>query len=359
MEPIRRGTTGPEVSDVQRRLGEVGHACDQNPGVFDRVTEDAVRAFQQRRGLPADGTVGEETWLALVGASYRLGDRLLYLTRPPLAGDDVRELQRRLDRLGFDAGHDDGVYSEDTFDAVREFQLNAGLDVDGIAGPSTVDHLMRLHRKHQEASVWALRERQALRRPQRHTVAGARIMLDPAHSVDDPGAQAPDGTPEHEVTWRIATAVEGRLAALGAHVVLSRGPATSPTPLERAQHANAEDVEVILSVHTNENHSPLACGAAAAYFGTELQVSDRGRRLADLCLDHVVAATGTPDCRAHRSTTTVLRASRAPAAIIEPGFLTHPEDGPALCDPVHQQRLAAALADALTAYLVGAVRQSA
>ncbi len=123
MEPIRPGRTGPEVSDVQRRLGELGHACGDNPGVFDGLTEAAVRAFQQGRGLPADGAVGEETWLALVGASYRLGDRLLYLTRPPLSGDDVLDVQHRLNRLGFDAGQDDGVYDEQTTAAVREFQL--------------------------------------------------------------------------------------------------------------------------------------------------------------------------------------------------------------------------------------------
>lgn len=359
MEPIRPGRTGPEVSDVQRRLGELGHACGDNPGVFDGLTEAAVRAFQQGRGLPADGAVGEETWLALVGASYRLGDRLLYLTRPPLSGDDVLDVQHRLNRLGFDAGPDDGVYDEQTTEAVREFQLNAGLDVDGIAGPATLDHLLRLHRAHQEASVSALRERQELRQPPRNTIAGARVMVDPGHSTADPGLTSPDGTPEHVVTWQIAAALEGRLAALGAHVVLSRGPNTSPSPRQRAQHANGEDVEVILSIHANGNTSPLARGAAATYFGTEAQISDRGRRLAELALDAVVAATGTPDCRALPSTTAILRASRAPAAIIEPGFLTHPEEGAALCESATQQRIASALTDAVTSYLVGEVVRTA
>ncbi len=353
METIRRGQVGAEVSDVQRRLGDIGLAWNADPGVFDRATEDAVRTFQQQRGLRADGVVGPETWHELVGASYRLGDRMLYLTRPLVRGDDVRDLQRRLNRLGFDAGHDDGLYGPQTFDAVREFQLNAGLLVDGIAGPTTVDVLVRFHRQHQEASAAAVRERESLRQPTRLTVAGARLMIDPARGVDDPGRAGPDGTREHEVTWRIATAIEGRLAALGAHVVLSRGPTTTPTPEDRAAHANDEDVEAILSIHLNGDRSPNARGAAATYFGTDAQISDRGRWLSELCLGAVLDVTGTADCRTHPGTMTILRASRAPAVVLEPGFLTHPDEGRQLCDPQHQQRIASALTDALARFLVG------
>lgn len=353
VELIRLGSAGPEVADVQRRLGELGYALDDDPGVFGRATEGAVRTFQQRRSLPADGIVGDDTWRALVGASFRLGDRILYVTRPVLHGDDIRDLQRRLNRLGFDAGYDDGLYGPQTFDAVREFQLNVGLPVDGLAGPSTTDVLLRLHRQHQEAPAYAVREREALRRPPRLTVAGSRIMIDPGHSPDMPGLEAPDGTPEHEVTWRIATRVEGLMAALGAHVVLSRGPTTGPTASARAMQANAEDVEVILSIHANGTTSSHACGAAAYYFGVDGHESDRGQTLADLALERIVALTGTPNCRTHPSTTAILRESRAPAVMVEPGFLTHPQEGLALTRPDYQGRIASALSDALVSFLVG------
>lgn len=354
VDPILRGSVGPEVEDVQRRLGRLGHAAGDDPGVFDEATQAAVRLFQQQRGLAADGIVGDDTWRALVGASFRLGDRLLYVTRPMLHGDDVRELQRRLSRLGFDAGYDDGVYGPQTFDAVRDFQLNAGLVVDGLAGPATFDLLVRLHRRHQEAPAYAVRERDALRHPPRLSIAGARIMVDPGHSVDLPGLINPDGVPEHEITWRIATSMEGRLAALGAQVILSRGPTTGPTPSERAAHANRENVEVIVSIHGNGTPSSRAAGAAAYYFGTDAQASDRGRRLADLSLREIVKATGTADCRAHASTTTILRESRAPAVLVEPGFITHPVEGRAMAEPEHQHRIAAALSDAVLTFLVGA-----
>ena len=353
MDLIRLGSIGPEVEDVQHRLGALGLPCEGEPAVFDAATEAALRTFQQRRGLIADGIVGPETWQALVGASFALGDRLLYGTRPMLYGDDVRELQRRLNRLGFDAGYDDGLFGPQTVAAVREFQLNAGLLVDGIAGRETIDHLLRLHRSHQEAPAAAVREREALRRPQRRAVAGTRLLVDPGHSVEDPGLLSPDGTPEHQVTWAIAAALEGRLAALGAHVVLSRGPRTSPTPSQRAHQANAEDVELIVSIHCNGVRSEAGRGAAAYHFGTDAQISDRGRRLAELCLGAVLTATGTADCRVHPATLSILRESRAPAVVIEPGFLTHPEEGRSLCDTAYQHRIAEALTEAVIHYLLG------
>ena len=355
VEHIARGRVGPEVEDVQRRLEGLGLACDgDDTGVFGTHTDRAVRTFQQRRGLPADGIVGDDTWRALVGASYRLGDRMLYVTQPMLQGDDVRDLQRRLNRLGFDAGYDDGLYGQQTFEAVREFQLNVGLGPDGITGPETVDQLVRLHRQHQEAPAYAVREREELRRPPRLTVAGARVMIDPGHSIDDPGLRTPNGVAEHEITWAIASLVEGRLSARGAHVVLGRGPTTSPTPSERAALANREDVEAVLSIHGNGLDTPAARGAAAYYFGTEGYVSEAGRMLAQLSLDAVCHEVETPNCRTHPSTSALLRETLAPAVLVEPGFLTHPDEGVALTDASYQRKVAAALADAVLAFLVGA-----
>ena len=354
MEPITVGSVGPEVEDVQRRLEVLGVPCAGDElGDFGPATQAAVRTFQQQRGLPADGVVGDDTWRSLVGASFRLGDRMLYITRPMMQGDDVRDLQRRLNRLGFEAGYDDGLYGPQTAEAVRDFQLNVGIPVDGIAGPSTVDVVLRLHRQHQEAPAYAVRERELLRRPARTSIAGARIMVDAGHSPADPGVVGPDGTPEHAVTWAIAALTEGRLAALGAHVVLSRGPATSPSISERAAHANHEGVEAILSIHCNGLDSAEARGAAAYYFGTDGYVSEAGRMLAQLCVDAVCGAVGTPDCRTHPSTSALLRESRAPAVVVEPGFLTHPDEGRALTTPKHQRAIAGALAEAMLTFLVG------
>ena len=97
-----------------------------------------MRSFQRQRGLVEDGRCDETTWLALVEASWRLGDRHLKLVAPHLRGDDVDVLQTRLARLGFDCGRVDGIFGPRTARALVEFQRNCGLDVDGVCGPLTV-----------------------------------------------------------------------------------------------------------------------------------------------------------------------------------------------------------------------------
>jgi N-acetylmuramoyl-L-alanine amidase len=361
MDPIALASSGPHVEDVQRLLSGIGllppvdggaHGTDER-GVFGVETQRAVRGLQQRHGLPADGIVDLETWQVLVAASYRIGDRLLFRTRPMLRGEDVRDLQLRLSRLGFDPGLADGVFGPETERALVAFQSEVGLVVDGIVGSETLEQLTRLHRDHHAAPASMARERSQLRRPTRTDLLGARILLDPANGPEVPGARAPDGTAEHEITWAIASLAEGRLTALGATALLSRGPATSPNAAERADVANSADVEVIVSIGLNQAQSPRDCGASAAYFGTGQYVSELGRALADHLLARTVAVLGTPDCRSHPAAVSILRLSRAPAVVLEPGFLTNPDDARRLKDPDVQRRLADAVVDGLVDFLTG------
>ena len=355
MQSISHGSVGRAVADVQAKLEALGYSCaGDETAVFGAATEAAVRGFQRSRGLTADGVVGADSWGALVAASHRLGDRLLYLRHPMLHGDDVRELQRRLSQLGFPAGREDGVLGVATADGIREFQLNRGLPVDGIAGAATIDDLRRLWRQHQSEPAAAVREREALRgSPGRPSIAGARVLVDAGHGPDDPGITGVDGRHEHEVAWAIASRLAGRLAARGARIYLARGPRTTPSDSDRARLANAERVEAILSVHANSARSTEARGAAAYYFGHESFVSEAGRLLAELAVDQVCARVGTPNCRTHASTTTLLRESLAPAVIVEPGFLTHPDEGRRLLDAGYQSSVADALTDALVTFLTG------
>ena len=112
---LRPGSRGEAVRDLQVRLGALGHEIPPvEAASYGDATERVVRAFQDARGLRVDGICGPQTWAAVVESGWRLGDRLLYRRRPMLRGDDVAELQRRLNGLGFDAGREDGILGDDT-----------------------------------------------------------------------------------------------------------------------------------------------------------------------------------------------------------------------------------------------------
>lgn len=174
MRPIRPGDRGPAVEDIQRRLLVLGY--DLGPtgvdGVFLGRTADAVREFQSRAGVAEDALVGDETWAALVDETFALGDRMLYLRLPYLHGKDVRLLQGALSSLGFACGHIDGIFGAFTERATAEFQRNAGLGADGIAGDDTIRAVWALrhvwegkdHRAHSAAVASATRRGEVLAR---------------------------------------------------------------------------------------------------------------------------------------------------------------------------------------------------
>lgn len=146
MRPIRQGDSGSAVEDVQRRLRTLGYDLGRAgiDGMFLGATSEAVAAFQRERGLVEDGFVGDETWSALVDATFTLGDRMLYLRVPHFHGRDVRLLQDSLNILGFACGESDSIFGAYTERAVREFQRNSGLPADGIVGAETVKALFAL-----------------------------------------------------------------------------------------------------------------------------------------------------------------------------------------------------------------------
>jgi N-acetylmuramoyl-L-alanine amidase len=350
---LRRGAEGPEVADVQRRLRRIRTPEVIVNGLFDRTTEQAVRQFQRLRGLPADGVMNDETWRVLVEAGYTLGDRLLLRTRVPLRGDDVVDLQLRLNQLGFDAGNEDGIFGRETQAAVEDFQRNMGLAVDGRVGPATVQQLRRLRRDHQRvgAAVRA-RQRERLREWLGQSLTSRRLLVDPAHGPADPGAIGPRGSVEADVTWAIGSQLAARLNATGASAFLSRGPTTCPSGSARATLANDLDVDAVISISTNALANPSARGAATYYFGTQQFVSESGQRLATALLDELVAHDWMPDCRVHPMTWAILRETRMPAVVVEPGFLTSPDDELRLTDLRSQATIAEAMLNGVARFFV-------
>lgn len=138
MELIQKNDTGAAVEDIQGKLAELGFLqASQITGVFDGVTEEALLEFCRTNHLPESRQVDDRLWAQLLDATFRLGDRTLYLRMPYFHGNDVLLLQQALGALGFSCGASDGIFGAHTEDALRKFQMNMGLPTDGIVGAAT------------------------------------------------------------------------------------------------------------------------------------------------------------------------------------------------------------------------------
>jgi N-acetylmuramoyl-L-alanine amidase len=351
MQPLGPGDRGPAVADVHAALralallpaGGAAEEASLDQAVYDAATELAVRHFQQVRGLSVDGRVGEETYRALSEARWSLGDRLLH--HDPvrrMRGDDVTNLQDRLHELGYDAGPVDGVFGPETESGLRAFQRDYGLTSDGTCGPATLRALRQLGRKVIGGRPQLLRQSASFVESGPHLI-GRRIVVDPGHGGTDTGFTAGETT-EADLVLDLASRIEGRLAAAGATVYLTRGRDQDPSPAERTAFANDAHADLFLSLHTDAHSSEHARGVASYYYGTGSGASSTvGEQFANLVRREVVARTGLLDLGSHPKTWDLLRMSRMPAVRIDVGYLSHPVDRLLLLDARLRSTVASAV----------------
>ncbi|MEO8106781.1 MAG: N-acetylmuramoyl-L-alanine amidase [Actinomycetes bacterium] len=359
-QTYRIGDHGPAITQIRNHLSLLGLLTDQTAdrtgddwdAVFDARVESAVRAFQQQRGLIADGIVDASTWRRLDGARWGLGDRVLrYGTRHMQHGDDVTALQKRLLDLGFDPGRIDGIFGPDTERGLKELQRNLGIPNDGLCGPVTFRSLDRLSRTVVGGEPQRIREAERLhhRGP---GVAGKVIVIDPGHGGSDRGVCVTD-IAESDIVADIASRLEGRLGAVGVTVFLTRGTnddAPTTTESERAAFANDVEADLVISLHTDGHDSPHAQGVASFYYGSSGSTATHsviGEAFADLVQREIVARTDLLDGRCDAKTWDILQATRMPAVRIDVGYLTHPGDAARLADPALRDTIAGAVLVAL------------
>lgn len=340
---LRHGDSGPAVLDIRARLrgfGVLDPAPAADESLYDAGVENAVRAFQQERGLITDGVVGPSTYRELRDAGWKLGDRMLALMiSSPMSGDDVVTLQERLLELGFDPGRPGGVFDDQTERALRRFQREYGLVPDGLCGPATLRSLRQLGRKVTGGRPRLLREEEVLRQAGPR-MRGKRIVVDPGHGGPDRGVVAA-GVAEADLMWDLARRIVGRMTATGMDAMLSRQEHTCPSEAERAAFANNANADLVLSLHTDANHSLHAQGLSTFHFGNGSgATSTVGEALAGLIQRELLIRTAMLDCRTQGRTWELLRLTRMPTVRVEVGYLSHLGDRRRLLDPAFRDVVA-------------------
>ncbi len=129
---LRQGSRGNMVKYLQFMLKNMGYSVGSIDGIFGNNTAAAVRAFQQANGLEADGVVGRLTWYKLNNLTPQAST-----LRRGSYGAEVRYLQQKLYSKLYPVGTIDGIFGTNTENAVKEFQRENGLVVDGIVGKNT------------------------------------------------------------------------------------------------------------------------------------------------------------------------------------------------------------------------------
>lgn len=155
---LKYGDWGQKVTKLQKLILATGAALKGGAdGSFGRVTEAALREFQNANGLAVTGTSTDETIVALSAAAPVSSDtsastvpavavpeefsKLVGL-RPGALGDSVAALQRRLLDLGITVrGGADGIFGPATDNAVKAFQTARGLEATGIVDDTTATQL--------------------------------------------------------------------------------------------------------------------------------------------------------------------------------------------------------------------------
>ena len=198
---LYNGSRGEEVKALQQKLIDLGYLEGTADGIFGNKTEKAVRRFQWKNRMSADGLAGKKTLAALnlaqggekapaaetAAAAPAAAPAAVPAAAPATAtatapaarpagvknpstlyngctGDAVRALQQKLIDLGYLGGTADGNFGDETEKAVRQFQQKNGLKADGLAGKKTCSKLEKVWNKNNDYEFRTVAEHDELYR---------------------------------------------------------------------------------------------------------------------------------------------------------------------------------------------------
>lgn len=136
-DTYKTGSTGKAVEGIQQQLKKLGLYQGDVTGYFGPQTETAVKRFQLKRGMHADGIVGASTYKYLMGNVKSTVSTSTQVKTTVTQGMSLKEVQAALKKLGYYTGAVDGIAGSNTENAIKKFQKANNLTADGIVGAGT------------------------------------------------------------------------------------------------------------------------------------------------------------------------------------------------------------------------------
>lgn len=187
---------------------------------------------------------------------------------------------------------------------------------------------------------------------------GRTVVVDPGHGGDDPGAVSADGMREKRLVLEIAQKLKARLEAAGAKVVMTREEDVHLPPgatsyrqyvdlKHRVEITNNSGADLMVSIHANKFPQ-------SQYRGAQVWYDKRGvpdcQRLAVTLMQELQRQTKTTRW-IQTGEFYITHYAQIPAALVEVGFLSNPQELALLQDPAYQEKLAGAVTSGIARFL--------
>nr|WP_253288802.1 peptidoglycan-binding protein [Amphibacillus sp. MSJ-3] len=382
--PLQRGGRDSSVIDLKKDLVALGFGSFNFNQNYGSSTEASVKEFQSYYGLKVNGIADPPT----------LNEMLNVLNSPFREGqvhDDVIQLKKDLNKLGFGNFSYNKNYFSTTARVVGEFQEYYGLKVNQIADQRTLDKIQEvlnspLRKGQKNDSVIKLKkdlnslgfgnfnfnnnfgsttesvvkqfqksyglvvngiaDEVTLRKLQEEVNKKVvKIFLDPGHGGKDPGASA-YGLLEKNVVLDIALKTADILTTqyIGVDVKLSRKTDKFIELVDRAKMANNWGADYFVSFHTNA-YNGSANGFESYIFNGG--VSSTTKQKQKDIHTYLINRIGTNDRGMKQANFSVLRNTNMPALLVEYLFIDNATENTLLKDKSYRNWLGQITAEAI------------
>jgi N-acetylmuramoyl-L-alanine amidase len=188
---------------------------------------------------------------------------------------------------------------------------------------------------------------------------GKFIALDPGHGGTDPGAIGAAGYMEKELNLAVAMRVKSLLEKAGAQVRMTRTTDVDVSNsdasdreelLARTLVANRQRTDIFVSIHHNSSPNPAMQGTSTYYYRKSLF----DELLAQTLQTELLKGGRLDNMGVRTANFFVVKNTNVPAALIEVGFISNPQEERICAEPSFQQKIAQSIVNGLDAFFTKA-----